>query len=71
MEQYPKTELDYTYDTPDIWGANADQSPWCGAWCGANLRGVKDYPVDLGSFNSQIVYSPHDYGPSVYNQTWK
>ena len=34
--------------------------------------GVKDYPVDLGSeaFNKQIVYSPHDYGPTVYKQPW-
>ncbi len=70
VEQYPKTEKGYTYDTPDIWGASADSSPWYGAWWGGNLRGVKDYPIDLGSQNSQIVYSPHDYGPSVYNQTW-
>lgn len=49
-----------------------DVSPWYGAWWGGNLRGVKDYPIDFGSKsrNSQIVYSPHDYGPSVYNQTW-
>ena len=31
---------------------------------------MKDYPVDIGTLNSQIVYSPHDYGPSVYNQSW-
>lgn len=72
VEQYPKTDKGYTYDTPDIWNAPADQSPWYGAWWGGNLRGVKDYPIDFGSKarNSQIVYSPHDYGPSVYNQTW-
>lgn len=72
VEQYPKTEKGYTYDTADIWQAPADQSPWYGAWWGGNLRGVKDYPIDFGSSskNSQIVYSPHDYGPSVYNQTW-
>ena len=71
-EQYPKTEKGYTYDTADIWQASADVSPWYGAWWGGNLRGVKDYPIDFGSKsrNSQIVYSPHDYGPSVYNQTW-
>ena len=41
-------------------------------WWGGNLMGVKDYPVDLGSeaFNKQIVYSPHDYGPTVYKQPW-
>ncbi len=72
VEQYPKTEKGYTYDTPDLWNAPADQSPWHGAWWGGNLRGVRDYPVDFGdaTLNKQIVYSPHDYGPSVYAQTW-
>ncbi len=72
VEQYPKTENGYTYDTADIWQAPADQSPWHGAWWGGNLRGVRDYPVDFGNatLNKQIVYSPHDYGPSVYAQTW-
>lgn len=72
VEQYPKTEKGYTYDTPDLWNAPADQSPWHGAWWGGNLRGVRDYPVNFGNetLNKQIVYSPHDYGPSVYAQTW-
>ncbi|MDE5564566.1 MAG: glycoside hydrolase family 5 protein, partial [Oscillospiraceae bacterium] len=72
VEQYPKTEKGYTYDTADIWQASAEVSPWYGAWWGGNLRGVKDYPINFGSkeLNSKIVYSPHDYGPSVYNQTW-
>ncbi|MGN0580037.1 MAG: cellulase family glycosylhydrolase [Ruminococcus sp.] len=70
VEQYPKTDKGYTYDTPDIWEAPADTSPWYGAWWGGNLRGVRDYPVIPDSGTSQIVYSPHDYGPSVYNQTW-
>ncbi len=39
-------------------------------WWGGNLRGVKDNPVDLGKYNSQLVYSPHDYGPTVYEQEW-
>lgn len=70
VEQYPKTEKGYTYDTADIWQASAEVSPWYGAWWGGNLRGVKDYPIKPDSGTSQIVYSPHDYGPSVYNQTW-
>ncbi len=70
VEQYPKTEKGYTYDTADIWEAPADVSPWYGAWWGGNLRGVKDYPIKPDSGTSQIVYSPHDYGPSVYAQTW-
>ncbi|MBQ8928574.1 MAG: glycoside hydrolase family 5 protein [Oscillospiraceae bacterium] len=41
-----------------------------GAWWGGNLRGVKDHPVDIGKYQSQIVYSPHDYGPIVSAQTW-
>ena len=40
------------------------------AWWGGNLRGVRKYPIQPDSGTSQIVYSPHDYGPSVYNQTW-
>ena len=70
VEQYPKTDQGYTYDTPDIWEAPADKSPWYGAWWGGNLRGVKDFPIKPKSGTSQIVYSPHDYGPSVYAQTW-
>ncbi len=69
VEQYPKTELGYTYDTPDIWDAGPN-SPWHGAWWGGNLRGVRDYPITPDSGTSQIVYSPHDYGKSVYAQTW-
>ena len=72
IEQYPKTEKGYTFETPDIFGASGDASPWYPAWWGGNLRGVRDYPIDFGSadYNDQIVYSPHDYGPSVYAQTW-
>lgn len=39
-------------------------------WWGSNLRGVKDYPVDLGQYNNKLVYTPHDYGPGVYQQPW-
>ena len=41
-----------------------------GAWWGGNLRGVKDHPVVPETGTSQIVYSPHDYGPIVSPQTW-
>ncbi|MBP5179850.1 MAG: glycoside hydrolase family 5 protein [Clostridiales bacterium] len=42
------------------------------SWWGGNLRAVADYPIDFGSpeRNAQIVYSPHDYGPTVYMQPW-
>ena len=41
-----------------------------GAWWGGNLRGVAKYPVMPTSGTSQIVYSPHDYGPVVSAQSW-
>lgn len=57
----------------DYWGMGdrMTNSPYIGAWWGGNLRGVREWPIKLeGTGNSQIVYSPHDYGPSVYDQTW-
>ena len=39
-------------------------------WWGGNLRGVKDYPIDLGKYQNKLVYSPHDYGPTVFMQPW-
>jgi chitodextrinase len=39
-------------------------------WWGGNLRGVRDFPVNLGTNQDQLVYSPHDYGPLVFNQPW-
>lgn len=39
-------------------------------WWGGNLRGVKDFPVNLGKYQDKLVYSPHDYGPTVYQQPW-
>ena len=39
-------------------------------WWGGNLRGVRDFPIDLGKYQNKLVYSPHDYGPTVYEQPW-
>ena len=39
-------------------------------WWGGNLRGAKDFPIDLGQYQDKLVYSPHDYGPTVYQQPW-
>jgi len=52
--------------------SSADSADYYFTWWGANLRGVREYPVDFGSQerNAQIVYSPHDYGPAVYAQPW-
>lgn len=38
-------------------------------WWGGNLQGVKKYPVVL-NIPSQLVYSPHEYGPTVFEQLW-
>jgi endoglucanase len=38
-------------------------------WWGANLEGVRYAPVRL-SRPRQLVYSAHEYGPSVYEQPW-
>ncbi len=40
----------------------------CG-WQGGNLIGVATNPVTLSVAN-QLVYSAHDYGPSLYQQPW-
>jgi endoglucanase len=38
-------------------------------WQGGNLEGVKRYPVRLSRRN-KLVYSPHEYGPGVYNMPY-
>jgi endoglucanase len=38
-------------------------------WWGGNLQGVRTAPVRL-SRPRQLVYSPHEYGPGVFNQPW-
>jgi endoglucanase len=38
-------------------------------WMGGNLEGVKRYPVRLAIPN-KLVYSPHEYGPGVFDQPW-
>ncbi|MEM8916395.1 MAG: cellulase family glycosylhydrolase, partial [Pseudomonadota bacterium] len=40
-----------------------------GYWWGGQLQGVRDRPVQLNADN-KLVYSPHDYPPSVFNQSW-
>ena len=49
-----------------------DDKDYYNTWWGANLMAVRDFPIDFGSpeRNKQIVYSPHDYGPRVYEQPW-
>lgn len=49
---------------------STDMNDYYCTWWGGNLRGVKNDPVNLGKYNDKIVYSPHDYGPTVYEQPW-
>ena len=73
IEVYPKFEKGYDWDSPSTDYAHYGESeyqPYYGAWWGANFRGARDYPVDLGQYQSQLVYSPHDYGPEVWEQEW-
>lgn len=62
IEIYPKDGRgDYSSANSDDYYFN---------WWGGNLRAVADYPIDLGAFQNKLVYSPHDYGPTVYAQPW-
>jgi endoglucanase len=38
-------------------------------WWGGNLEGARSYPVTL-NVASRLVYSAHDYGPNLYQQSW-
>lgn len=38
-------------------------------WMGGNLEGVARFPVRLSRPN-KLVYSPHEYGQGVFNQSW-
>ena len=40
-----------------------------GYWWGGNLTGVNTMPVEI-TYMDKLVYSPHEYGPEVYMQTW-
>lgn len=70
-EVYPKFEEGNDWDSPDIDYARYPYSYYHHTWWGGCFRGVKDLPLEnIGENNSQLVYSPHDYGPLVYDQTW-
>lgn len=62
-EIFPKSQSNMDYHS-------ANEKDYYFNWWGGNLRGVKDYPVDLGKYQDKLVYSPHDYGPTVYEQPW-
>ncbi len=69
-ECYPDFAAGADWTTPAVDYAHYDEpSKIFGAWWGGNLRGVRDNPLDE-KLKSHIVYSPHDYGPLVYDQKW-
>ena len=73
IEVYPKFEKGYDWNsnsTDYTHYGDPEYQPYYGAWWGGNFRGARDYPIDLGQYQSQLVYSPHDYGPLVYEQSW-
>ncbi len=59
VEVYPRDSVNWESD---------DSHDYHFTWWGGNLRGVKDYPLNVAG--NQIVFSPHDYGPSVWDQDW-
>ncbi|MFD1218454.1 cellulase family glycosylhydrolase [Microbulbifer celer] len=61
IESYPKDGVTWNSDS---------SKDFHNYWWGGNLRGVSDHPIDLGPDQDQLVYSPHIYGPSVYQQPW-
>lgn len=61
IESYPIDGVTWTSD---------DKNDYHNNWWGGNLRGVRDYPIDLGENQDQLMYSPHDYGPLVFQQAW-
>ena len=38
-------------------------------WWGGNLKGAGQFPVSLTE-PDKLVYSAHDYGPEIYQQSW-
>lgn len=69
-EVYPKFEDGADWTSQNIDYSRYPYSYYHHTWWGGNFRGVVDYPIDLGEHQDQLVYSPHDYGPLVYEQTW-
>ncbi|MEO5888136.1 MAG: cellulase family glycosylhydrolase [Anaerolineales bacterium] len=67
-------------------GGNAANGPYDGTWWGGNLQGVNGNSTNPGApvvFNTggsaqslgapvlnKLVYSPHDYGPGLFQQSW-
>ncbi|MFI7544019.1 cellulase family glycosylhydrolase [Actinoplanes sp. NPDC049599] len=66
IQAYPRPGA--TWSSPNT---NPDLTPnFYNTWWGGNLRGVAEHPIALGADQDQLVYSPHDYGPLVFDQPW-
>ncbi len=61
IQSTPKAGSDYTSIDPEDYDST---------WWGGNCRAAKDFPVNLGINQNKLVYSPHEYGPSVFVQDW-
>jgi endoglucanase len=48
---------------------DASGNPLDWTWQGGELIPARDHPIQL-KIPNRVVYSPHDYGPGVYNQHW-
>ncbi|WP_161794571.1 cellulase family glycosylhydrolase [Demequina globuliformis] len=59
IEATPKIGTAVTSTNPDDWDIT---------WWGGNLSMAGDIPVEGPA--DKIMYSPHDYGPLVYEQPW-
>ena len=67
IEQTPRDGYTYESGAED---PTSSTKKYDGAWWGGNLRNAMKYQIDLGEDQDQLVYSPHDYGPLVYQQEW-
>jgi endoglucanase len=54
--------------SPNVWDGTPDDPAAC-TWWGGNLSLAKQFPVRL-DVPDRLVYSPHEYGVSVYTQDW-
>ncbi len=61
IESFPRDGVTWT---------STNAADYSVSWWGANLRGVATMPISIGSYQSQVVYAPHEYGPNVFVQPW-
>jgi endoglucanase len=52
----------------NVWDGDPSNDEDCG-WWGGNLSKAGQFPVRLSVAN-RLVYSPHEYATSVYDQSW-